>query len=140
MRWIDEIIVGVLETYETSNPYDILNEIDVTVNKVDKYHPMLLGYNCTYIAELNSIFIRDDLNTKYEIFYLRHELGHIILHLDSRNILVRNDAKMEKEANYFAFRLSNVTFDEIALYEMSLEQIACSLEFPYSVLKQLVNV
>ena len=140
MDWIDQLIVGVFETYNTNDPFDILNEMDVQISKVEKFSPILLKKNCMYVAELNKVFIRNDLVLNYELFYLRHELGHILLHLDSNNLLIVNNRKIEKEANYFAFKLSNITFDEVELYQMSLEQICSSLQIPYNAVNQLVNI
>jgi Zn-dependent peptidase ImmA (M78 family) len=140
MEWINQLIVGIFETYNTNDPFDILNEMEVEVIKVEKSSPILLKKNCMYVAELNKVFIRNDLVSNYELFYLRHELGHILLHLDSNNLLIVNNRRIEKEANYFAFKLSNITFDEVELYQMSLEQICCTLQLPFNAINQLVTV
>lgn len=140
MKWIDEIVIGILDYYETNDPYDILAAIGVQITKTDKSNPILLKKNCIFIAELNLIYIRDDLVLEYELFFLRHELGHILLHLDSTNTYIINHGKIEKQANYFAFKLSNITFDEIELYEMTIEQISCSLAMPQTALKQIMNI
>jgi len=139
MNWIDQIIIGLFDIYSTNNPYDILGEMEVDVVKVEKSNHILFRKNCVYLVELNKIFIRNDLILNYELFYLRHELGHILLHLDSDNMFIVNDGKIEKEANYFALKLSKITFDEIELYQMTLEQICCSLELPYNIVNQLVG-
>lgn len=140
MEWIDQLIVGLFDIYNTNDPYDILDEMEVEVIKVEKSNPMLLRKNCTYVIELNKIFIRDDLILNHELFYLRHELGHILMHLDVSNMFIINDGKIEREANYFALKLSKINFDEIELYQMTLEQICCSLELPYNAVNQLVNL
>lgn len=140
MDWIEQIVLGIIEIYNTNDPYDIFNELEVEVIKVENYNPILLDKNCTYVAEFNKIFIRNDLILNYELFYLRHELGHILLHFDSSNMFIINDGKIEREANYFAFKLSNITFDEIELYKMTLEQICSSLELPFNAINQLVNL
>lgn len=140
MEWINQIIVGLFDIYNTNDPYDILNEMEVKIIKVDKINLILLGKNCTYVVELNTIFIRNDLILNYELYYLRHELGHILLHLDSSNTFIINNGKIEREANYFAFKLSKISFDKIELFEMTLEQIASYIEVPQNALKQLVNL
>jgi Zn-dependent peptidase ImmA (M78 family) len=140
MEWIDQLIVGLFDIYNTNDPYDILDEMEVEVIKVEKSNPILLRKNCTYVIELNKIFIRDDLILNYELFYLRHELGHILMHIDVSNMFIINDGKIEREANYFALELSKISFDEIELYQMTLEQICCSLELPYNAVNQLVNL
>jgi len=140
MNWIDQIIIGLFDIYSTNNPYDILSNMEVDVVKVEKDDHILFGKNCVYLVDLNKIFIRNDLILNYELFYLRHELGHLLLHLDSNNMFIINNGKVEKEANYFAFKLSTITFDEIDLYEMTLEQISSCIELPYSIVNQLVSL
>lgn len=137
---INNIVIGIIETYGTNDPYEILYEIGVTIVEVDKNHPMLLGKNSVFIDTLKMIFIRNDLNYNYKLFYLRHELGHILLHLDSKNMLLPNEYKFEKQADYFALKLSQIELDEIEMYEMTIEQIASCVEVPVRALKQLVNL
>lgn len=84
--------------------------------------------------------MRDDLGYKSELFYLGHELGHLILHYDKHNIRYPNNGKVKRQANYFAFKLMNLSIDEVELYDMTLEQIASTLELPVEPLKQLVNL
>lgn len=144
MEWIDELVVGTIEFYGTNNPFDILNAMGIMIVKLDKDEHLLLGRNCVYIMELNTIYIRNDLLHKHEIFYLGHEIGHIVLHYDEGqdyiSIRIPNDGKTERQANYFALKLEQITFDEIELYEMTIEQIACTLELPVEPLKQLANL
>ncbi|WP_438335199.1 ImmA/IrrE family metallo-endopeptidase [Clostridium cochlearium] len=137
---INNIVIGIIETYGTNDPYEILYEIGVTIVEVDKNHPMLLGKNSVFIDTLKMVFIRNDLNYNYKLFYLRHELGHILLHLDSKNMLLPNEYKFEKQADYFALKLSQIELDEIEMYEMTIEQIASCVEVPVRALKQLVNL
>lgn len=137
---INNIVIGIIETYGTNDPYEILYEIGVTIVEVDKNHPMLLGKNSVFIDTLKMIFIRNDLNYNYKLFYLRHELGHILLHLDSKNMLLPNEYKFEKQADYFALKLSQIELDEIEMHEMTIEQIASCVEVPVRALKQLVNL
>lgn len=139
MEWIDNIVIGILDYYGTNNPYEILDSMDIDVIKVDKANPILLNKNCVYIVELNIIYIRDDLALNYELFFLRHELGHILLHLDSTNSYIVNNGKIEKQANYFALKLSNITLDEVDLYGMTIEQIACCIALPQSAFKQVID-
>lgn len=144
MKWIDEIVVGTIDFYRTNNPFDILNAMGIEVVRLDKDEPLLMGKHCIYIMDFNTIYIRNDMPLKHELFYLGHEIGHIALHYKEGqgyvSIMIPNDLKTEKQANYFAFKLNQITFDEIELYEMSVDQIACTLELPLEPLKQLVNL
>lgn len=140
MGEIDEIVLGIIETYGTNNPYEILDAMGIGILEVDEDTPILIGKNSIFIDTLNVIYIRNDLNGNHKLFYLRHELGHILQHLDEFNMLLPNEGKQEKEANYFAYKLSNITLDEIELYQMTIEQIASCIELPEKVLKQLVDL
>lgn len=144
LNWIDKIVIGTIEFYGTNNPYDILKAMGINIIKTDPSNSILLGKNCIYIMDNSVIFMRDDLNYKHELFYLGHELGHIVLHyMPGDNYvskMIQNDGKIEKQANYFALKLGQITFNEIELYEMTIEQVACALELPISPLKQLKNL
>jgi Zn-dependent peptidase ImmA (M78 family) len=85
------------------------------------------------------IFIKPGLNTNHEEFYLRHELGHALLHTHVIHSGFCNVGKLERQANYFAFELSNIKIDEVELRDMTIDQIASVLELPHEPLKQLVN-
>lgn len=140
MERIDEIVLGIIETYGTNNPYEILEEMGINIIEVDKEHNILLKKNSIFIDTLNIIFLRNDLTDHYKLFYLRHELGHVLLHLDQYNMAIPNELKHEKEADYFALGLSQYEFDKTAMDQMTIEQIACCLEVPLRALTQIVNV
>ena len=145
MEQIDEIIVGLIDTYGTNCPYKLCAALGIDIIKVDKTDYILCKNNSAYIRnyfESETIFIRNDLDEEKEVFYIKHELGHAILHPNIQNSLNKrllNKHKIEKQANYFAFKLSNVQFDEIELEDMTLEQIASCVGIPHAVLKQLAN-
>lgn len=140
MKWIDEIVIGILDYYGTNNPYEILSSMGIDIIRVENHNPILMNKPCIFIANINAIYIQNDLNQSHQLFFLRHELGHILLHLDSTNTYIINTGKIERQANYFAFKLSNITLDEIELYEMTIEQISCSLAMPQTALKQIINM
>lgn len=148
MLWIDTIILGLIDTYDTNDPYELCDSLDILIFKVKPDNPLLLKENSLLIRNyLNSdkdvIFIRDNLPESYESFYLKHELGHAILHPDIINSFNRNlvnVGKMEKEANYFALKLCHIKLDSIQFEQFTLEQIASYLELPYEPLKQIINL
>lgn len=143
MTWINEIILGLLDTYGTNNPYELCDLLGITIRKVPSSFKMLAGDNSIYLRdyfEKEIIFIRNNLNQNHEEFYLRHELGHALLHVDVLNSSLCNKGKLELQANYFAVELSKIAMDSIELNEMTLEQIACCLELPYKPLKQVIDI
>lgn len=145
MKWINEIIIGLLDTYVTSCPYKLCGLLEIDIIKVEWVDPILCKNNSAYIRSFfgeETIFMRTDLTEEEEIFYIRHELGHAILHPNLKNSYNKhliNKYKLEKEANYFAVKLSNIIFDEIELHNMTIEQIASCVGIPHTALKQLAN-
>lgn len=146
IKWIDDIILGLKDTYNTTDPYDLCDSLKIFVKKVDGNYPILYKEPAIYIRnfyEKEAIFLRDDLNITYEKFYLSHELAHAILHpyiKNSLNANVINIDKLENQANYFAFKLIEIKFSEVDMYQMTVEQIASCLEVPKDALKQLVKI
>lgn len=146
MTWIDDIILGLRDTYNTTDPYDLCDLLKIFVKKVDSDYPILYKEPAIYIRNFygkEAIFLRNDLNITYERFYLSHELGHAILHpyiKNSLNANVINIDKLEKQANYFAFKLIEIKFNEVDMHQMTVEQIASCLEVPGDALKQLVKI
>lgn len=147
MEWIDYIILGLIDIYDTNNIYELLDFLDIEIIKLDKDNLILRHNEAFYYRNYfgkEMIFIRNDLPSNYEKFILSHELGHSILHTSLLSAAFNNDlinkGKLERQANYFAFKLEKIKFDEVELREMTLEQIASCLELPYEPLKQLVNI
>lgn len=113
--WIDNTILGLKETYYTENIYDLFDELEIIVKKLQPNNVLLQGneafYNRNYLG-LEVIFIRNDLNRTYEKFILAHELGHALLHTNmyqatfNKNLL--NIGKLEKQANYFAIKILDI--------------------------------
>ncbi len=145
--WIDDIIGGLYEYYNTNNIYELCDILNIQIKRIDSNNILLRGNDSIYIRDYFNcevIFIRNDLNMESEKFILFHELGHALLHTDifkaafNRNFINKN--KLEKQANYFAFKMLNVEFDEIELDGMSLEQISKCIGVPYESLSQLVGV
>lgn len=143
MTWIDEVVLGLFDTYGTYNPYELCDLLEILVKKVNIDCPILSASDSIYIRDYfgrEVIFIRNDLNSNHEEFYLRHELGHALLHTKIYNSGLCNLGKLELQANYFAFKLSDLNFDEAELQGMTIEQIACCLEVPLEPLKQIANI
>lgn len=142
MEWIDNIIIGLIESFSTNNVYELCDVFDIQIVKLNKYNPILRKKDALYNRYENGyevIFIRNDLHEKIEEFILKHELGHALCHpgLLSAAYAFPNKVKMERQANYFAFKLSNITLDDVSLKELTLEQIAGFIEVPTEVLNQL---
>lgn len=143
MRWIEDIVDGILEVYGTNNPYQLCRYLGIKIERVHYANLMLAGKDSIYYQNYFNnefIFIRDDLYGYDEEFILRHELGHAILHNEIINSPFTNIGKLDMQANYFALALTGIRFDEIKMNGMTLEQIASCVNVPYEPLAQLVNL
>lgn len=140
---IDAMVLGIIESCNTNDVYEICDYLDIRIVKIDKFNTILLSDNSIYVRNYlgnEIIFIRDDLPPNYERYYLNHELGHALIHLHVQNTAFPNTYKIEHEANYFALKLLNLTFNEIELKEMTIEQITSLFNLPPGVLNKLVNL
>jgi Zn-dependent peptidase ImmA (M78 family) len=143
MRWVNEIVEGLLDTFKTNNPYELCRYLNIKIEKVTHNNPILQSNHSMYYRnyyEQEIIFIRDDLYGYDEEFILRHELGHAILHTEISSSDFMNIGKLDKQANYFALALSGIKFDVIEMEGMTLMQIASCVNVPYEPLAQLVNL
>lgn len=143
MRWVNEIVDGLLDIYKTNNPYELCRHLKIKIEKVNFNNPILQRKDSMYYRnyyEQEIIFIRDDLYGYDEVFILKHELGHAILHTEIAASSFINIGKLDKQANYFALALSGIKFDVIAMDGMTLRQIASCANVPYEPLSQLANL
>lgn len=139
MNWIDDIVSGIIDKYATNNIYELCNCLDIKIKKLAPDNALLYEKCSFYYRDFNNheiIFIRNDLHPKLEEFILKHELGHALCHPSLLSAGYSNKGKLERQANYFALKLSNIEFDKAELEEMTLKQIAAYVNVPYSVLKQ----
>ncbi|MDU4953442.1 ImmA/IrrE family metallo-endopeptidase [Clostridium sp.] len=145
--WIDDIVLGLKDSCKTDNVYEIYDELNIIIRKIDPSSILLHGNDSLYTRDyLDSEFvlIRNDLDENLERFILFHELGHALLHVDvvraAFNQKCLNKHKLEKQANYFALKMLNLKFDSIEMEGMTLEQIASYMQIPYEPLLQLSNL
>lgn len=146
MNWLDSIIVGLIEECGSNDIYEVCDYLGVNIVKLEPSNAILRGNESVYNRNFFNrevIFIRNDLPVKYEKFALSHEVCHATVHTDIVSAAFNGDlinkGKLERQANYFAFKFNNIKLDEIELYEMTIEQIASCLELPNKALKQLFN-
>lgn len=145
--WIDDIVLGLKDSCKTDNVYEIYDELNIIIRKIDPSSILLHGNDSLYTRDYLAsefVLIRNDLDENLERFILFHELGHALLHVDvvraAFNQKCLNKHKLEKQANYFALKMLNLKFDSIEMEGMTLEQIASYMQIPYEPLLQLSNL
>ncbi|WP_207637902.1 hypothetical protein [Clostridium pasteurianum] len=75
MKWIDEIILGLTDTYSTNNPYELCRVLNILIIKVNPFNRLLNGEPSLYIRNLfeigrETIIIMNNLHYSYEKFYV----------------------------------------------------------------------
>lgn len=133
-NWINDYIKGIIEYCNSLYLYDIYDALDIKIVRLGKDNILLQGFEALYQRNYfgeEIVFIRDDLDYKYEKFVLAHELGHALLHTEiytaafNKNLL--NKGKLEREANYFALNLLNIEIDSIDFEGYTIEQVSKAL-------------
>lgn len=123
MKWIDEILIGLVEVVGSNKVIDILSHLNIYKFSVDPCNVLLQGNLAVYnrVGAFECIYYSNNIdNLEY---VLAHEIGHAILHPEESEMFYNpllNKGKLEKEADYFATRLlySNLEIaDGIETYE-----------------------
>ena len=131
--YIENVVNNLKNTYKTSNPFELVNCLDVTLITV----PLNSVWGMyKYIKRNRTIFLNSELDDYQKRFVLSHELGHAVLHTKSScfftNILTNNKLKKEYEANMFAalllIDLTNI--DDLYLQGYSISQLAAYYKVP----------
>lgn len=143
--WIDEIIEGLLEEVGSNDINDILDYLGIVTIKDNSKNVLLSNSDAFYIRNIDgveTILIRDNLPAIFEKYVLAHELGHAILHVDILDaayskFTIKN--KLEKEADYFAIRILNITLDKTELEGLTKQQIAGLLQIKVDSLDFFIN-
>lgn len=145
MKWIDDIVTGLVEVYGTRDVYELCDCLEIQIRSLDPSNILLHGHEAFYYRYQDGteiIFLSNALENPLKDFVLKHELGHALCNADilSVGFTYSNVNKSERQANYFALKLSNIVLDEVDLREMTLEQIASYIGIPYKPLKQVISI
>ncbi|WP_352420774.1 ImmA/IrrE family metallo-endopeptidase [Proteiniborus sp.] len=138
MTWIKEIVIGLIEIYETRNVYELLDLLDVLLIKKQLINDEK-GRFFRDIWGNEYIYISNRLSDEEERIVIAHELGHLILHTHlntsyyTENRLLNKD-QIEVQANKFAAEL--LIPDNVDTYEYeTIQQLACYLKVSEELVK-----
>lgn len=134
LSWIDEYVDGIIEYCNSTDIIEIFSSLGISIYKVCFSDNVLQENDAMYIRSyfnVEVVFIRDDLHYQYQKFVLAHELGHALLHTEIAAAAYSNKliskGKLERQADYFALRLLDITIDKDYYEGCTLEQIAQDL-------------
>ena len=108
MKWIDDIVTGLIDSVVSNNLDDILSELKIHKFTVSPDNSLLQGNQAVYqrIGSFECIYIAENVLNKD--FVIAHEIGHAILHVEEMTMFYNpllNKGKLEREADYFATKL-----------------------------------
>lgn len=111
---IEHKVLSLVRKFGTSNPYKIAKELDINLLEADLGE--VKGYY-TKIRRIKFIFINENLPKNEKIFTMAHELGHAVLHYNTRtphllSMKYRYTSKIESEADEFATVLTDLYLKE----------------------------
>ena len=132
---IKELVVGVIDKYGVSDPFELVTILELHVLKhdlPDSVHAYRLN---------NTIVLNNSLCYENHRCLLAHELGHYFIHgpeftlskYIENNLLVK--AKIENEADAFASELLLVNINDYMLEDLSCKQISVLLSVPVKYVK-----
>lgn len=139
---IRNIVQELVEKYDTNNPIEIAEQLDIIVIKEKKLIDCkgFYQYINQYSIKDKFIYVSCDLSEHSKVETCSHELGHAILHTELNAIFLNSNThfvaeRFEKEANIFAAELLlyNVTKDDIC--DMTIDQIAATYEIDKKLVK-----
>lgn len=138
MKWIVEIVNGLIEVYKTRNVYELLDLLEITLIK----KKLINDEKGRFLRDMfgnETIFISNELSNEEERIVIAHELGHLILHTDlttsyyTENHLLNKD-QIEVQANKFAAEL--LISDDIEIPEgITTKEFACYLKISEELVK-----
>lgn len=135
---IKNIVTKIVKKYKTTNPFEIMDELEILY--VKSVLPKNVRGFCFSKLRRKIVVINSIYDKKRQIVTAAHELGHCILHpkmnavfMDLNTYLIKS--KYEKDAHQFAVELLTYNVD-LSNYEgYTIEQVACALDIPASLLK-----
>jgi Zn-dependent peptidase ImmA (M78 family) len=137
MNWIDEIVKGTVDMYETMDPFELCDYMEIVLHTTGKGSAILQGQHSMYVRNFfnhECIFYSEGLRLKRLKFYIMHELGHALLHPDVPCSNLTNNMKLEQQANYFAIKM--LLPNDIEYYvDKPIQLVAMEHDIPDGVLR-----
>lgn len=140
MRYIEQMVRQLKETYHTSEPGELCECLDILV--LPSELPEQINGFYTNIQNRRIIYLNKRLNDMKRRVICAHELGHALLHTDMNAVFNARctlfcSARYEHEADLFsAFLLVDPDECGIELFEdFTAEQIAWQLQLPAKLIR-----
>lgn len=131
---IDNIIKQLIKSAKSTDIYDIISSLGITIKKQAGK-----SFYCQ-VKGKKYIYLDSNLSEDITPFVLAHELGHAVLHKEEiyhYSPLSITKTAIEREADYFAFKLLGLKIDPS--YEYTVSQYANLLNVNEDVIKYIVK-
>lgn len=138
MKWIVEIVNGLIEVYKTRNVYELLDLLEITLIR----KKLINDEKGRFLRDMfgnEYVYVSNKLSDEEEKIVIAHELGHLILHTHmttsyyTENHLL-NKEQIEIQANKFAAEL--LISNDVEIPEgMTTKELACYLEVSEELVK-----
>lgn len=127
---IKAIVVGVIEVYETRDPFVLANKIDLNI----LYHDLPASIDAYRLKDL--LVLNKNLDHENKKWILAHEIGHYFLHGPDETLAnyLKNPllikSKIEKEADIFASEFLLADLENYVIESLSSSQLAALFSVP----------
>lgn len=141
---IASAVNNVIDINKTNNIYQLLEIMGIEINYKDFKNNKTQSCLIKNFEGQYTIFLRRNLDYRYEQFLLAHELGHFVLHTDEQVSfyflagLYAN--RLEREANRFACRLLLADVDINDMKYMDMNFIIKEKGIPLDIWYSLNNI
>ncbi len=140
---IKNIVTGLIELYDTNNPFELCECLDISLIFSDLGNE-LLGFFQKTNKDYEILHINTKLNYYMQKYICAHELGHAILQPElsvsffiKSPFIIKN--KYEIEADLFAAELLVDDCCISAYKDLTLEQIAAIKHVPKQLIELKIN-
>ena len=141
---IIDIVNGLVETYETTDPFELCNNLNIKImhNNLGRE---IKGFFQRTPNNYEILHLNTELMPEEEKYICAHELGHAILHTDlSLRFFVENRLQVknryEIQADKFAAGLLLNDIDLSIIKDTTIEQLSCYYKVPISLIKYKFNI
>ncbi|WP_242841084.1 ImmA/IrrE family metallo-endopeptidase [Clostridium akagii] len=143
-KYLEEIILGIFDTYITSDPFEICDCLNIKVIRSNLGNE-IKGFFQRTSTNYEIIHIHNKLNYPESKYVCAHELGHAILHTDlSIGFFIENQLQIknryEIEADKFAAILLLPNEISFECRYMNLEQLSSYYNVPIQLIKYKYNL
>lgn len=145
MESIEEIVAGIYETYDTLNPFEICQCLDIKIIK-SSLGKDIKGFFQRTPEGYEAIHINSQLDDNEKKYICAHELGHAILHTDiSLGYFIENSLqiknKYEIQADKFAAELLiGPEINDEQYRDMNIKQLSSIFCVPEKLIKYKFNI